>query len=449
MTPHTMEPVFTDEATTCPALDDAQLAGGVARLMGAVYRSTIQGASEPGKAGRVGVARLHKLATFPDEAVEAAVESGFVEWSGSWLRMTRLGRSIFDPVQVEATTPGDLGDVVGLLASMKTISAGVESMAARFSLDPDATWQALADAERNGLVERWADDPDGPSVALTPLGASRLGLRPSRDSTRWLSRGEVEPEERVRQAFEADEDGHVHGYDDQADPAPSSLDSLVAVDQAHGSARLRHWEMEQVRERGDVVRAKRKAEVLDLRSRHATERRELEAELSRLAPSYREWERRRKELRARQADERIALGEVRTHWALETDAEPDPDGGISILCFCDDETPTPLVLVGLRVIWPTQRNLDGSCGGCGGRELKRREACLVCHRSGVDHLCQPLPPMISEARKPTPATPAKSKAPKPKAATSAGWDQTAAELRAMREGRKRQAEPVALRGGIG
>ena len=122
--------------------------------------------------------------------------------------------------------------------------------------------------------------------------------------------------------------------------------------------------------------------------------------------------------------------------------------------------PLPRVFIGQRPTWPVPRDADGACGACHGRPLRRLEVCLVCHRSGIDDLLSPPPPMT----RPKPATVAEKiviqgkLAPKAEASrvaggtgpaskpTSALWDRALRDLQALRGKRSAAA---GLNGGVG
>ncbi len=56
-----------------------------------------------------------------------------------------------------------------------------------------------------------------------------------------------------------------------------------------------------------------------------------------------------------------------------------------------DPVLVPTILLGTRLQWPVERRPDQPCPGCLGRALGTLTVCLICHRSGADHLFRPIP----------------------------------------------------------
>jgi hypothetical protein len=134
-----------------------------------------------------------------------------------------------------ALTVPDLLEAFGALPAWTTPAA----LAERLDLDPleDSIGDALTDAEAERLIQTW-DGPSGPSIALTPLGAARAGLRLTDDGERWMSLNEPlqairctpEPGSEHASTLAGKEWGH-NGYLDSF-PDPAVVDVAFAEMQA-------------------------------------------------------------------------------------------------------------------------------------------------------------------------------------------------------------------------
>jgi hypothetical protein len=131
-----------------------------------------------------------------------------------------------------ALTVRDLLEAFGVLPAWTTLDA----LAGLLDLGPleDELGDALAEAEADRLIQTW-DGPDGPSIALTPLGASRAGLRLTDDGERWMSLNE--PWQAIRCTPEAgsehastlagnewDHNGYLDSF-----PDPAACEAMVDV----------------------------------------------------------------------------------------------------------------------------------------------------------------------------------------------------------------------------
>ena len=197
------------------------LAAGVARLMAALYRKSPM--RSDGRRGRLSLDHLHRLASFDDEAIGSAEASRFLTRetgpAGEYVRIAPAGLAIF---LTDEVGPDD-GDLLGAVGRARTVVVNAEALSLALGrVDPKATWEALGAIEAEGTVERWADHPEGPAVALTALGAARLGLRLAEGGGRWLAEGEIDPADRRKPApIDDDDEARRVLFFDRADPRPS------------------------------------------------------------------------------------------------------------------------------------------------------------------------------------------------------------------------------------
>ena len=112
----------------------------------------------------------------------------------------------------------DATALVGLLARTRDAAPLAVDLATALAWAGDRLADAIVAAEEAGLVEAWDTDPRGPSVALSPLAASRAGLRLERRATvldgfggklRWLPVAVRERPDRL--AIPKAEAGHLRG----------------------------------------------------------------------------------------------------------------------------------------------------------------------------------------------------------------------------------------------
>ena len=279
-----------------------------------------------------------------------------------------------------------LAELLATIANTQEIVVPVESL----GTDPEAVWLALGAIERAGMVDRWPDHPDGASVVLSPLAASRLGLRPSQDGSRWLQPGEVE---RFGKASQLVDDLDDSAINEEPDPYPVGLDALVVVEtfdhdiQRHRSAMM--GAIEAGEERTRQMAALRRSETCAIR------RIKLEC-----PPKLR----------------KAKLAEIEARYAAEraqrrSAVEPDRER----VYFIAIPLPVPRRFLGTREQWPLLAGdprqphvwtpADGPCPACHGRPLATLVFCLWCDRSGVDHLIPPQPrPQTRPATKTSRAT---------------------------------------------
>ena len=162
---------------------------------------------------------------------------------------------------------------------------------------------------------------------------SSLGLTPSEDGSRWLRPGEREPARHRRFDGIDDEEAGDLGWI-EGDVAPP-LEQLVAE------------------------------EDLDRRRRSAA------AELVRPAPATR----------------RTTLAEFAAR--IQTGDFPHLDREeVERRARAD---PTMMHFEGTGPTWPINPTPAGECGACQGQPLEFRTYCLVCDRSGADHIIRPVP----------------------------------------------------------
>lgn len=229
-----------------------------------------------------------------------------------------------DPAATEA-----VARVLAELGSHPESCPLATDLADRLGCDVEDVWEALGEAERGGWAETWADDPRGPSVALSALSASRLGLRLSSDGRRWLGPGQVE------RTF-----GEAPPYvtmTDLTDPATwDGPDPLASLEDS----------------------------------------------------------------RAMQGIDSLALSEACEKMAadyvagLDPASRPRPDGLANLVKAWQGfgssldraKLPQPVLIFGLSPAWPVRRPASGPCPGCRSRRLGPAAYCLICNRSGIDHL---------------------------------------------------------------
>ena len=305
------------------------------------------------------------------------------------------------PAGVEA--PADpLAAFLADVANFGRIVVRVEAMEG----DPDDLWTLAGDAEAAGLVDRWPDAKEGPSVVLSALSVARLGLRPTIDGDRWLRPGEREA---VRRPFYTLTDDQAEGIDhalaNAADPdALPALDQLVAVEDGR---RQQIWAFEALERLAAWGRTGRPGCPAGPRLGMAGF---------------------------------LAKCETGDHPELEIDA----------IYRQANRDPSMVYFEGMGPAWPIAPTAAGRCGACRGGALAYRTYCLWCDRSGADSVLfpprepKPVPRPKAEAG-PTvePPRPVVVEVPaKPAGGTgragglprerAAAWDRTMAQLEAMR-----------------
>ena len=263
----------------------------------------------------------------------------------------------------DVITSSPQAEIVALLARWPSASPFVEELADHSGRDVEALWDNLLAAEREGLVETWPDHPVAPAAMLSSLAASRLGLRLSADGSRWLGPRDhdptsVDPSLEFRtEADCVDDQDRTHFLD--ALPDPLALDGLATLmadeDNGHQWRDFEDAWFDQDQGSGP--------EVLFLDR----------------APSHDElWG-------AAEREQRIVV------------------------------LPAPRLLLGLGTSWPVPtpgsnppriwRPGDGPCPVCFERPLSKSTLCLLCLRSGVDHLIREMdrrsPPRVAQPRRDT------------------------------------------------
>jgi len=340
--------------------------------------------------------------------VDRAEMRGMIETSErgfkTWVKLSDLGECLFGlkgPIRDEArpAQPGDddrhppseldpSSALVRLLIRRRSATSLVEDLAVRSGRDIEDFWEEVLQAERDGLVETWADHPSGPTVMLSSLTTERNGLRLSSDGTRWIDRDDPDPTSIDRPLrFSTETDCSVDldrpdFLDTQADPrALTGPESLEAAE--------------------DAIRGCRRVEDA--------------------------WH-----------DRDNGVGpEV---LALDHEASHDELWGASEREELVVRLPAPRLLLGLALVWPVMtpgadpprlwRPGDGPCPACLGRALSSASYCLVCCRSGLDDIIRRMDP-------PSPARVARSR------------QTTAKSSRASKATSRRAGTDRPLRGGLG
>ena len=248
------------------------------------------------------------------------------------------------PAPLAARRDQDAPDVVALvvaeLASSRRARQLVATIASKTGLAEDATRDALLEAERGGWVELWPDAPRGPSAMLSARSAERLGLRLSADSRRWLTARQVDRSHPGTPNRFMDENHRLIVEADYSDPDGPGLYAPIADPFA--------------------------LEGLDS----------------------------------------IVLVERAALMALEYETTPPPPPETRKRpkgsCWSEEDwqpprlpIPKPSLLLGQSPIWPVRYTPHGPCPGCKSDPMGFATYCLICGRSGVDHLLPeavPLPP---------------------------------------------------------
>ena len=215
--------------------------------------------------------------------------------------------------------------ILAELASMPEACPLVEDLADLLMVSAEDAWDDLLQVQAGGWVDLWPDDPRGPSVTLSPLSASRLGLALSADGSRWVCGGDrdIWREACASGLTEAD----CTANDDFRGSLFSALPDLQALEGL---------------------------DSLIIAERIATE-----------AASH----------------QASCQDEARSDESARTD---NPWTGFQ--SARDAATlPRPSLLLGLGPAWPVRWNPDRDpCPGCGSRSLSITAVCLVCLRSGLD-----------------------------------------------------------------
>jgi hypothetical protein len=221
----------------------------------------------------------------------------------------------------------DVDLLVQVLATLPTAAPTLDELATATGWPADHLSDALEAAEVAGLVEPWEDSPDGLSVILGPLAASRAGLRleevkggAGRFLFRWAAAGDPEPKAR-----NDDRTGMI----------------LVSAILAPGMAVAEYFDMlpdPNAREPIEVVAAGERLEATLPAPGQAREKKEREGRQAAIDPTIR-----------------------------------------------------PAHLLGLRVQWGAAEDGSGPCIGCQNRPLALLELCVRCDRAGFDFLMPPVP----------------------------------------------------------
>ncbi len=302
-----------------------------------------------------------------DRIVADAEEAGFVRRDSSrdeaWIGLEKFAVGVFGLAGGKRRPRPDPGEFAGLdhsnllgaIASFESTAPPVEAVAWAGGRGVESTWDELLVAEHAGLVSTWPDHPVTPTVSLSPYVAGRLELVLSDDGSIWLDGSRRDPTwtlEGVRIATETDCSAGESAGIFAGTIDPSSPEGYATVAD---------------RERAEWIIGKARAE----REPAAVARREAD----RKADARR--------MRSMSLSERCALA---LDGVSRVEDEPDPAARL----------PRPQALLGIRRVWPVEILVDGNprlwtpdlgpCPECAGRPMDVITLCLVCHRSGIDHL---------------------------------------------------------------